>query len=64
MIRAELIALFLDLEQAGLVENFAQFKQDLIVERDATDRSRVNALIPPDIVNQFRVLGAQVQFRL
>lgn len=64
VIRAELIALFLDLEEAGLVEGFAQFKQDLIVERDGTDRNRVNALIPPNIVNQFRVFAAQVQFRL
>lgn len=64
IIRAELIALFREMEDAGLVEGLDQFKADLIVERDAGDPNRVNALIPPDIVNQFRVFAAQVQFRL
>lgn len=64
IIRAELLALFRQWEQAGLVEGFAQFKQDLLVERDATDRNRVNAIIPPDIINQMRVFAASVQFRL
>lgn len=63
-IRAELIALFRELEDAGLVEDLDQFAADLIVERDAADSSRVNALIPPNIVNQFRVFAGRVEFRL
>lgn len=64
VIRAELIALFKDWEAAGLAEGIDQFKEDLVVERDETDANRVNALIPPDVVNQFRVFAGQVQFRL
>jgi len=64
ILTAELIALFRELEQAGLVENLDQFKADLIVERNATDPNRVDALIPPDLVNQFRIFAGQVQFRL
>lgn len=64
IIRAELIALFRELEDAGLVEGLDQFVADLIVERDAGDPNRVNALIPPDIVNQFRVFAGRVEFRL
>jgi phage tail sheath gpL-like len=64
VIRAELVALFAQWEQAGLAEGMAQFKTDLIVERNATDPNRVDAIIPPDVVNQFRVFAAQVQFRL
>lgn len=63
-IRAELLALARDWEEAGLVENLDQYKADLIVERDATDPNRINALVPPDIVNQFRAFAAAVQFRL
>ncbi len=63
-IRAELIALFRQWEEAGLVENIDQFIEDLIVERDSSDVNRVNALIPPDIINQFRVFAGNVQFRL
>ena len=61
-IRAELLALFRELESAGLVENFDQYKTDLIVERDANDRNRVNVLSAPDLVNQFRIFAEQIQF--
>lgn len=64
VLRAELIALFRELEEAGLVEDLDQFVEDLQVERDAGDPSRVNALIPPNIVNQFRVFAGRVEFRL
>lgn len=63
-IRSELIALFLQWMDAGLVENLAQFKRDLIVERNTTDPNRVDAIIPPDVINQFRVFAAALQFRL
>lgn len=63
-IRAELLALFRQWEEAGLAEGFEQFKTDLIVERNGTDPNRVDAIIPPDVINQFRVFAGQVQFRL
>ncbi|MFZ5746358.1 MAG: phage tail sheath subtilisin-like domain-containing protein [Pseudomonadota bacterium] len=64
ILRAELIALFRELEEVGLVEDLDQFKADLVVERDATDANRVNALIPPNVVNQFRTFAGRVEFRL
>lgn len=64
VIRASLINRFGMWEEQGLVENITQFKEDLIVERDSSDPNRINALIPPDIINQFRVFAAQVEFRL
>lgn len=64
VIRDEIVARFGQWEEQGLVENVDQFKADLIVERDADDVNRVNALVPPDLVNQLRVLAAQIQFRL
>jgi phage tail sheath gpL-like len=62
VIRAELLGLFRELEAAGIVENFEQFKTDLVVERDANDRNRVNVLASPDLVNQFRIFAEQIQF--
>lgn len=62
--KAEACAWFRDLEEIGLVENFEQFKTDLVVERNASDRNRLDFLLPPDLVNQFIVGAAQVQFRL
>ncbi|MDR3299030.1 MAG: phage tail protein, partial [Candidatus Accumulibacter sp.] len=64
VIRAELIALFRDWEDVGLVEDIDQFQADLIVSRNPTDVNRVDVLLPPNIVNQFRVFAAPVQFRL
>ncbi len=64
VIRASLIGRFRQWEENGLVENIEQFKEDLIVERDSNDPNRVNALIPPDIINQLRVFAGLVQFKL
>lgn len=64
IVRAELLALFRELEFAGVVEGFDQFKADLLVVRSDADPNRVNAVIPPDVINQFRVFAAAVQFRL
>jgi phage tail sheath gpL-like len=63
-LRAELISLFREMENNGIVEGLDQFKADLVVERNATDKNRVDALIPPDLVGQFRVFAGQVQFIL
>lgn len=62
--RAECITLFRQWEERALVENVDQFKADLVVERNADDRNRLDFLLPPDLVNQLVVVGAQIQFRL
>ncbi len=64
IIRNFLISRFKLWEEVGLVENFEQFKTDLLVERNVTDPNRVDAIIPPDIINQFRVFAGKVEFYL
>lgn len=64
VIRAELVSLFREMEAAGWVENFEQFKSDLQVVRSSSDRNRVNVIFPPDLVNQLRVVAGSIQFRL
>jgi len=63
-LRAEIIARFLQWEALGLVEGVDQFKSGIIVVRNGSDPNRVDALLPPDLVNQFRVLAAQIEFIL
>ncbi len=63
-IRAELISLYADWMALGLVEDIEAFKAELIVERDPNDPNRLNALIPPRLINQLRVFAGKVQFRL
>jgi phage tail sheath gpL-like len=61
-IRDELISLAYDWQDAGLVENIEQFKADLVVERDDQNPNRFNTIVPPDLVNQFRVFAARIDF--
>lgn len=63
-IKAELVAAYADLEYQGLVENSELFKSNLIVERNLNDPNRIDCLLPPDLVNQFRIFAMLVQFRL
>ncbi|MEX2450910.1 MAG: phage tail sheath C-terminal domain-containing protein [Rhodospirillales bacterium] len=60
VVRNELIALARDWEEAGLVEGIDQYVEDLIVERDQSDPNRVNALVVPNLVNQFRVFAGRI----
>lgn len=64
IIKAEIVAAYLEMVEVGVVENVETFKALLIVERDASDPNRVNVLASPDLVNQLRVLGMLVAFRL
>lgn len=62
--RAEALARFRVWEAKGLVEGFEQFKQDLIVERNQADVNRMDWMLPPNLMNQFRVGGVQIGFLL
>lgn len=62
VVKAELVSLFAEWEFIGLVEDADQFGADLIVERNQSDASRLDVLLPPNLVNQLRVTALQIQF--
>ena len=64
LLRMEILHLAREWVLAGLMEDFEQFARDLVVERNTIDLDRVDAIIPPNTVNQFRVFAGAVQFRL
>jgi phage tail sheath gpL-like len=64
MIKGTLIATARKLEKVGILEDFEEFKRKLVVMRSVTDRNRVNAVIPPNCVNQFNTFAGAVQFIL
>lgn len=64
VVKQEILALFAELQQAALIEDLDNFGTNLVVERDSEDVNRVNVLLPPDLVNQFRVLAGLIQFIL
>jgi phage tail sheath gpL-like len=64
LIRNTLIAAAGQLEEVGLLEDLAEFKANIEVVRSKADECRVNAILPPNVVNQFDVFAAAVQFVL
>lgn len=62
--KAEAVGRFRIWEELGLVENIDQFKEDLIVERNLQDPNRLDFLLPPDLINQLRVVGVKIGFLL
>ncbi|HET9063674.1 MAG TPA: phage tail sheath subtilisin-like domain-containing protein [Candidatus Binatia bacterium] len=62
--KGEALGWFREMEALGLVENFEQFKRDLVCARSASDPNRLEWLLPPDLINQLIVGAAQIQFRL
>lgn len=64
IITDELLALFTELEERGLVENFDAYKTTLLVERDTNDRNRLNVRSNEDLVNQFRIYAHAIQYVL
>ena len=62
--KGEAINIFKAWELLGLVEGVDQFKNDLIIERSVTDVNRLDILLPPDLVNQLRVVGVKIGFLL
>lgn len=62
--KAELVAQYKNDEWSGLVEDTANFKKFLLVERDPDNYNRLNVLYPPDLINQLRIFAVLAQFRL
>jgi phage tail sheath gpL-like len=62
--KSEAINIFRGWESLGLVENIDQFKNDLVCVRSITDPNRLEWVLPPDLINQFRVGAATIQFLL
>ena len=64
IVKAELIAQYQIDMYNGLVEDLANFKSHLIVERNVNDPNRLDVLYPPDLINQLRTFAVLAQFRL
>ena len=62
--RAELIVLASSWVERALMEDLDGFKEGLIVQRNTADPNRLDVLLPPDLVNQLRIVGVKIQFLL
>lgn len=64
IIESDLIAQYGTLEYAGFVQDSKGFAKGLIVERNGTNRNRVDVLWPGTLINQLRIFALLAQFRL
>lgn len=64
VMKAEAVVKAREWEELALVENIDAFKANLISERNASDPNRLDMLLPPDLVNQLRIVANKIQFRL
>ncbi len=63
-IRAEIIDVLLQLEAIDYLENVEDNTDDVVVERNASDPTRVDAHLPADIVNGLHVLATRIDLLL
>ena len=64
ILAAEAYALDLKLEYAGIIEGVKANKDKYRFMRSMVDKDRVNAILPPNLANQFVTFAASVQFQL
>jgi phage tail sheath gpL-like len=62
--KTEALAIFRKWEYMGLVENVTQFKRDLVCIRNISDPDRLDWMMSPNLINQFRIGAALIQFLL
>ncbi len=64
VIKAELVAEYADMVAEALFEDVATFKTSIVVERNASNRNRLDVLIKPDLINQFRVAAMRIEYQV
>lgn len=63
-VRSELLDVLKNLDELEILENVDDNADGLIVERSATDASRLNARIPADVVNGLHVFAGRIDLIL
>ncbi|MBI1262949.1 MAG: phage tail protein [Rhizobiales bacterium] len=64
IVRDQILARAVGWAEAGLIEDLESFRKNLLVQRSTTDTERLNARIPANVINGFRIFGGQIQFIL
>jgi phage tail sheath gpL-like len=64
-VRATLIAEAIKLaKEDGLIEDIEGLKRDLLIKRSTQNPNRMNAVLTPNLVNQFDIFAGAIQYRL
>ena len=60
--KAEIVSIYRDMVAAAQMEGLDEFKRSIVVERNASNRNRLDVLVKPDLINHLRVLAARLEF--
>lgn len=63
LIKAELLALYRELEERGIVQEFADYKKSVITDIDNTNPSRINVQDSPIFINGLQIYAGKIQYR-
>lgn len=61
--KAEILTRYKYWMDKGLVQNFEEFKANVVVERDPDDSTALNFLIPADLIDQLLICKSKIQFK-
>lgn len=61
--KAEILIRYKYWMSKGLVQNFDEFKANVVVERDPDDSTALNFLIPADLIDQLLICKSKIQFK-
>lgn len=64
VMKAMALGWFMEMEKAGLVQDFNAFKSALVVQINGSNPNRIDVLLPPDLIGQLITTAAQIQFGL
>ena len=62
IIAQEQVCWFVTMMNLGLVQNLAQFKAQQVVVRNSGDPTRVDTLLPPELVSGLQVIAGKLRF--
>lgn len=61
--KAEILTRYKYWMSKGLVQNYEEFKANVVVERDPDDSTALNFLIPADLIDQLLICKSKIQFK-
>lgn len=61
--KAEIVSVYADMVGAAQMENISEFKNSLIVERNTTNRNRLDGLVKPNLIDHLRNVALRVDFQ-
>jgi phage tail sheath gpL-like len=61
--KAEVVSVYAEMVGAAQMENIAEFKNTLRIERHPTNRNRLNGLVKANLIDHLRVVALRVDFQ-